>query len=296
MDTTSIRRKLEDLGRNDLATGPLAVAEGRIALGLKAPKAVLAVSPQAVSVLAVDWSGSLPPRLHKLDAVLNEEDIADVEIQMPVPEMVVLHGISLPERVSVKRSRIPVVRIGAARGFTIDLVLTEASDAIGIAASLARTLNTTSKKTADNERRLREIAAEQLGDDEARSDRIAFYFGTSLDEDLNRLRDVVFAISPGRIGVIDIGVFTGDADDDDTRVQDIEDISWGRVGLPPGTFLPFAAAGLVVRNLPGSLTMALRFADGERWTIRMFDPAGGRSAAEYYADLLQRLDRAIAEK
>lgn len=296
MDTTSVRMKFAALGRNDLATGPLEVAECRIALGLKAAKAVLVVSPTAVSVLAgVDWRGNLPPKLHELDAVLNEADIAAVEIQMPVPEMVALHGISLPERVSVERSRIPIVRIGASRGFIIDLVLTDANEAMGIATALATTLGS-ADRTAKTDRRIREIVAEQLGEDVSRPDRVAYYFGTTLDEDLDPVMDVVLAVSMRRVGVIDVGLFTGDAEGDDTCVQDIEDMTWGRIGLPPGSRLPFTAAGLVAKNLPGPMTLALGFDDGDRWTIRMAEPADGRPAPGFYAELLQRLDHAIAEK
>lgn len=292
MDTTMIRRKFEVLGRSDLAAAPLESAEGRIALGLKAPKAVLVVSPQAVSVLAgVDWSGFLPPKLHKLDAVLNEADIAAVQVQLPTPALIPIHGIVLPDRVSAVNSQIPVIRIGASQGFIIDFVLAKYDDAVRMAAALGRTLDTTAK----TDLRIREIAAGQLGEDASRPDKIEYYFGTTLDEDLDPVVDVVLAVSTQRIGVIDLGVFTGDAEDDDACVQDIEDVVWGRVGLPPGTRLPFTAAGLVTRSSP-ALTLVLGFDDGERWVIRMAELTNGRPAPNYYAELLQRLDRVIAEK
>ncbi|KRE67761.1 hypothetical protein ASG92_14105 [Arthrobacter sp. Soil736] len=296
MDTASIRRKFEALGRNDLATGPLEFAECRIALGLKATKAVLVISPQAVSVLAVDWSGFLPPRLHKLDAVLNEADIAVVQVQLPVPEVLPLHGISLPERVSVETSRIPVVRIGAAQGFIIDLVLAESVDAVRMVAAMARTLDSATKSTADTDLRIRQIAAESLGLDVSRPDRLECYFATTLDEDYDPGLKVVLAISAERIGIIDLDLFTGDAEDDTAEVADLDEIVWGRLGLPPGTRLTFTPAGFVVKNWPGPLTLALGFDSGDRWRIRMAEPAGGRPAPAFYAGLLQRLDRAIADR
>jgi hypothetical protein len=144
----------------------------------------------------------------------------------------------LPDRVSAVCSQIPVIRIGASQGFIIDFVLTKYDDVIHMAAAFGKTLNTTAK----TERILREIAAEQLGEDGSRPDRIECYFGTRLDvEDLDPVINVVLAVSTRRIGVIDLGFFTGDTDDDDTCVQDIEDMTWCRVGLPPGMTLPFTA-------------------------------------------------------
>ncbi len=198
----------------------------------------------------------------------------------------------MPDRVSAVGSQIPVIRIGASQGFIIDFVLAKYDDAVRIAAALGKTLDTTAK----TDLRIREIAAGQLGENGSRPDRIEYYFGTTLDEDLDPVADVILAVSTQRIGVIDLGVFTGDAEDDDVAdVQDIEDMVWGRVGLPPGTTLPFTAAGLVPKRSQ-ALTLVLGFDDGERWAIRMAEPTTGRSAPKFYAGLLQPLDRVIAAK